>query len=57
MLADHWKAAHPGAVRKFREQERRDKAERKKFRRAKRRVAKAQRQQGTIDTNQARANQ
>jgi transposase len=40
MLADRWKAAHPEAVRKFREEERRDKADRKRFRRAKRRAAK-----------------
>jgi transposase len=41
MLADRWKAAHPEAVRKFREEERRDKADRKQFRRAKRRAAKS----------------
>jgi transposase len=37
MLADHWKAEHPEAVREFREIERRDRADNKKAQRAARR--------------------
>jgi transposase len=39
LLPDQWKQRHPEAVRQYRQEERRDKAERKQHRAAKRRVA------------------
>ena len=57
MLADRWKLSHPQAVRQFREAERRDKADRKRFRRAKRRVAKSTNQRTVNAKNPARSNQ
>lgn len=57
MLADRWKAAHPEAVRKFREEERRDKADRKRFRRAKRRAAKARGKPSAKTKSGARSNE
>ena len=38
LLPDVWKQSHPEAVRTYREQERRDKAERKSLRAANRRI-------------------
>ena len=47
LLSDVWNRSHPEAVRVFREEERRDKAERKQYEAAQRRLAKAaQRDQG-----------
>jgi len=43
LLPDKWKQRHPEAIRQYREQERRDKADRKQYRAAKRRVAKSRR--------------
>ena len=43
LLPDKWKQRHPEAIRQYREQERRDKADRKQYRAAKRRVAKLRR--------------
>ena len=40
LLPDHWKKQHPEAIREYRQEERRDKAERKQYRAAKRRLAK-----------------
>ena len=57
MLADRWKTAHPQAVRKFREEERRDKADRKQFQRAKRRAAKARGKPAAKTNSGARSNQ
>ena len=57
MLADRWKTAHPQAVRKFREEERRDKADRKRFRRAQRRTGKSTDQRTENKQNRARSNQ
>ena len=39
LLPDQWKQRHPEAIRQYRQEERRDKAERKQYRAAKRRVA------------------
>ncbi len=39
LLPDKWKQSHPESVREFREEERRDIAERKRYRRAQRRLA------------------
>jgi hypothetical protein len=39
LLPDVWKQSHPSAVRNYREQERRDKAERKQYHAAQRRLA------------------
>lgn len=39
LLPDQWKRRHPEAVRQYRQEERRDRAERKQFRAAKRRLA------------------
>ncbi len=39
LLPDQWKKSHPEAVRQYREEERRDKADRKKYRAAERRFA------------------
>lgn len=39
LLPDQWKKSHPEAVRQYREEERRDKADRKQYRAAKRRLA------------------
>ena len=41
LLPDVWKRSHPEAVRVYREEERRDKAERKQYEAAQRRLAKA----------------
>jgi hypothetical protein len=57
MLADRWKTAHPEAVRRFREEERRDKADRKRFRRAKRRAAKSPGNTAAKRNRRARSNQ
>lgn len=42
LLPDQWKQRHPEAIRQYREEERRDKAERKQYTAAKRRVARRQ---------------
>lgn len=39
LLPDQWKQQHPEAIRQYRQEERRDKAERKQYRAAKRRLA------------------
>ena len=39
LLPDQWKQRHPEAIRQYRQEERRDKAERKQYRAAKRRLA------------------
>lgn len=39
LLPDVWRQSHPEAVRAYREEERRDKADRKKYRAAQRRLA------------------
>jgi hypothetical protein len=39
LLPDHWKKRHPEAIREYRQEERRDKAERKQVRAARRRLA------------------
>lgn len=39
LLPDRWKQRHPEAIRQYRQEERRDKAERKQYRAAKRRLA------------------
>lgn len=40
LLPDRWKQRHPEAIREYRQEERRDKAERKQYRAARRRLAK-----------------
>jgi hypothetical protein len=42
LLPDVWKEAHPEAVRVYRQEERRDKAERKQFHAARRRLLRTQ---------------
>ena len=42
LLPDQWKQRHPEAIRQYRQEERRDKAERKQYRAAKRRVVERQ---------------
>ena len=42
LLPDVWKEAHPEAVRVYRQEERRDKAERKQLHAARRRILRAQ---------------
>jgi len=41
LLPDQWKQRHPEAIRQYRQEERRDKAERKQYRAAKRRLARS----------------
>jgi transposase len=41
LLPDRWKQRHPEAIRQYRQEERRDKAERKQYRAAKRRLARS----------------
>jgi hypothetical protein len=41
LLPDAWKQSHPGAIRVYRQEERRDKAERKQVRAARRRLLRA----------------
>ena len=41
LLPDKWKQRHPEAIRQYRQEERRDKAERKQYRAAKRRLARS----------------
>ena len=44
LLPDQWKQRHPEAIRQYRQEERRDKAQRKQVRAAKRRLARRRRQ-------------
>ena len=42
LLPEAWKEAHPEAIRVYRQEERRDKADRKQFQAARRRLLRAQ---------------